>query len=192
MDARGFDFTSHMRHVVEDMVEQLPELSHIDPARIALSFCQARNRSRYGVYATLTPLRFRRGQLTTTRRGQPYTLQRLFDPSGREMLYIVAFYLPRFLDIDLNQKLVTVLHELWHISPDFDGDVRRHEGRCYAHSHSQHEYDAQMQTLADRWLALGPPAALYDFLRGDFAELRSRFGRIYGTKIPHPKLLPAR
>ncbi len=190
MDACGFDFTGHVRHLIEDMVERLPELSHIDPARIALSFCQARNRSRYGLYATLTPMRFRHGRLTTTRRGQPFTVQRLFNPSGQELLYIVSFYLPRFLDLDLNEKLVTILHELWHISPDFDGDVRRHAGRCYAHSHSQHEYDAAMQTLANRWLAQAPPTELYDFLQLDFATLRGRFGRIYGTKIPHPKLLP--
>ena len=190
MDASGFDFTRRMRHVIDDMVQRLPELSHIDSSRVALSFAQARKRSHYGVYATLTPMRFTGGQLTTTRRGRSYTVQRLYDSSGREILYILTFYLPRFMEVDLNEKLVTILHELWHISPEFDGDIRRHEGRCYAHSHSQQQYDAGMQRLADRWIAGAPPPQLFGFLQLNFTQLRDRFGRVYGTRIPHPKLLP--
>ena len=190
MDAPGFNFTRRMRHLIDDMVQRLPELSHIDPSRVALSFAQARNRSRFGVYATLTPMRFTGGQLTTRRRGQTYTFQRLFDPSGREILYILTFYLPRFMDVDLHEKLVTILHELWHISPEFDGDIRRHDGRCYAHSHSQQHYDAGLKPLADRWIAQAPSIELYGFLQLNFTQLRERFGPVYGTKIPQPKLLP--
>ena len=148
MDGHGFDFTANMRHVVQAMVDRLAELSHIDLERVAFSFGQARKRTRHGIYASLTPMRFRDGKLTTQRRGEPYTVQRLYNKSGQEMLYILTFYLPRFMDVDLNEKLVTILHELWHISPHFDGDLRRHPGRCYVHSHSQAEYDAKMQVLA--------------------------------------------
>ena len=189
MDAPGFNFTDQMRRLIADMVRRLPELSHIDLSHVAISFAQARNRSSYGTYATLTPMRFDGGALSTRRNGHNYTVQRLYAASGHEILYILTFYLPRFLDVDLNQKLVTILHELWHISPYFDGDIRRHEGRCYAHSHSQQAYDAGMQKLADRWLAEAPPRALYGFLELDFAQLRAQYGRVYGTRIPHPKLV---
>ena len=66
----------------------------------------------------------------------------------------LAIALPalRFMDVDFEEKLVTIFHELWHVSPRFDGDLRRHPGRCYMHTGSQKDYDAQMLRLARRWL----------------------------------------
>lgn len=191
MSRKGFNFTGRMRDVVQDMIDRLPELAHIDQRRIAMGFAQARKRTRHGVFATLTPMRFEGGSLTTKRRGKLYTVQRVFDGEGREFFYILSFYLPRFMEVDLSEKLVTILHELWHISPQFDGDLRRHPGRCYVHSHSQREYDARMKVLADRWLASNPPESLYDFLYLSFSELHQRYGGVYGVRIPHPKLILA-
>lgn len=188
MDA-GFDFTANIRCVIRDMVDRLTDLQHIDLARVALSFAQARNRSRYGIYATLTPMRFENGALTTVRRGRTFTVQRLYARDGTEILYILTFYLPRFMEVDLNEKLVTILHELWHISPNFDGDIRRHAGRCYAHTHSQREYDERMKVLVDRWLEAQPPESLYQFLELNFTQLHARHGAVYGARIPHPKLI---
>jgi hypothetical protein len=91
--------------------------------------------------------------------------------------------------VEFNEKLITVLHELWHISPLFDGDLRRHPGRCYVHTQSQAEYDAQMQLLAERWLAQQPSPAAIEFLQSSFAELHRRHGRVFGTRVPHPKLI---
>jgi hypothetical protein len=105
------------------------------------------------------------------------------------MLYILNFCLPRFLDLPLGEKLTTVVHELWHISPLFNGDVRRYEGRCYAHSASG-DHDEQASRLTRQWLALDPPAALYDFLHCNFHQLHERHGGIHGRKIRSPKLYP--
>lgn len=186
----GFDFTAHVRRICEDMVERLPELSHIDPQRVAFSFRQTRNATLYGVQATLTPLRFEGGRLHTIRRGRRYGVQRLINADGLEMLYLLCVYLPRFMNHSLREKLITLVHELWHISPEFNGDLRRHEGRCYAHSHSQREYDAAMGVLVDRWLATGVNPQIYAFLHGDFRQLRQNYGPIYGVRVPQPKLIP--
>lgn len=186
-----FDFTWHIRRLCEDMVGRLPELAHIDMGRVAVTFCQTRKSVPHGMFASLTPLRFAGGELTMIRRGRPHVIERVCDLAGREMLYILSFYLPRFQNLDLREKLITVLHELWHISPDFSGDIRRHNGRYHAHTHSQAEYDEEMGRLADRWLALGPPENLWRFLRDDFRQLASRHGGIVGMKIRRPRILPA-
>jgi hypothetical protein len=180
-----------MRSLCVDLTRRLPELSHIDMCRVAIRFCQARIHSRHGIYASLTPMRFAGGALTSLRRGRTWTVQRLFDDAGREMLYLLSFYLPRFQQRPLEEKLSTVIHELWHISPAFDGDIRRHPGRCYAHTHSQKQYDAQMDALAQKWLSLAPPPECYDFLRYDFRGLEARHGRVYGQKIRTPRLVRA-
>jgi putative metallopeptidase len=185
-----FDFTLHIRRVCEDMAARLAQLSHIDMSRIAVGFCQTRKAVPHGMFASLTPLRFAGGTATTIRRGRELMVQPVCDRSGREMLYVLSFYLPRFQNLDFREKLITVLHELWHINPGFNGDIRRHDGRYHAHTHSQAEYDEEMGRLADRWLALGPPEELWRFLRNDFGELTARHGRIVGLKVRRPRIMP--
>ena len=187
----GFNFTTAMRLLCADMVARVPQLGHIDLTRVAISFAQTRRDQPHGVQATLTPLRFEAGALFTSRAGRHYTLERLFDGSGREYLYILNFYLPRFLNHTLVEKLTTVVHELWHISPQFDGDVRRYSGRCYAHGPSQKQYDQHVKKLAMSWLKQAPPERLYSFLQHSFVELQQHFGQIYGVKVRSPKLVLA-
>lgn len=187
---RGFDFTFAMRTLVIDMTARMPELDHIDMNRVAVAMVQARVDSSHGIFASLTPMRFEKGAKTTVRRGRKYAVQSLLDEHGREMLYILSFYLPRFMNMDFNEKMITIFHELWHISPQFDGDIRRHPGRCYAHSSSQKEYDRHMAVLASRYLMKKPPAQLYRFLEPNFAQLYQQSGGIYGVRIPRPKLIP--
>jgi len=186
----GFDFTSQMRNLCADMIARTPELGHVDLSRVAITFSQARKGVSWGMYASLTPLRFAGGSLTTIRRGRQYQVQRIVDGSGLEMLYLLSFYLPRFMNLDFREKLITVFHELWHIGPLFDGDLRRHEGRCFAHSHSQAEYDRQMGIFADRWLAKSPPEGLWNFLQHDYHKLHAASGPIYGLRVQRPKLIP--
>ena len=107
------------------------------------------------------------------------------------MLYLLNFYLPRFLELGFREKLTTIAHELLHIGPGFDGDLRRFSGRCYAHSHRQGRFDAHAERLAEQWLAAGPEEPLYAFLRMDFRQLQVLHGGIYGRRIAVPKLLPA-
>lgn len=115
-------------------------------------------------------------------------MQKVKDPDGREMLYILNFYLPRFLNLSFREKLDTVFHELWHIGPKFDGDIRRFGKRCFAHGRSKKNYDKFVATLVDEWLEQSPPEAVCAFLRGNFRELLALHGRILGSKIPVPKL----
>ena len=186
----GFNFTSHMQRICADIAARVPQLAHIDLQRMLVTFAQTRTRNSHGLYASVTPLRFAGGAATCRRRGRTYGLQRVLLASGGEALYILTFYLPRFMDLGFQEKLVTVFHELWHISPEFNGDLRRHPGRCYAHTQSQKEYDAQMAELVRQWLVAGPPPDLYRFLQGSFADLRAACGAVIGTRVRRPKLVP--
>jgi predicted metallopeptidase len=185
----GFDFTGHIRLVCQDIVTRLPDFAHIDMPRVAIRFCTVRRPGPYGMQASLTPLRFKGGEVETVRRGKRYRVQPVVDATGQEMLYLLSFYLPRFLNQSFAEKIATICHELWHIGPEFDGDIRRHgHGRCYAHGPSEQAYHAAMQELARRWLALDPPEALYEPLREDFRSLHLRHGGLYGVRMATPKL----
>jgi hypothetical protein len=178
-----------MARLCDDISRRLTEFEHIRMDRIVVTFAQARLRVSHGLQAKLTPMRFENGLLVSQRGGRQWTVERLFD-GDREMLYILTFYLPRFLNHTFREKMITVFHELYHVSPRFDGDIRRMEGRCHVHSHSQKQYDRQMEVFLDQYLALKPPRELYGFLRKKFLTLVAEHGGVVGKQVPIPKLMP--
>jgi predicted metallopeptidase len=186
---RPFDFCEHIRWLCEDIAARSDTLRHVDVSRLLFTVTQARSYRLHGLQARVTPLRFRGGALLRKRWGTTYRVQRYFV-GGREMLYVVAFCLPRFLDQDFDDKLVTLFHELYHISPAFDGDLRRHHGRYCIHSHSKRNYDKHMADLARDYLAKGGQATRNGFLRLNFAQLQERHGAVVGVVVPRPKLIP--
>ncbi len=186
---RPFDFCGHVRRLCADVVRHCAELRHIDISRLLFGITQARTGRPYGLQARVTPLRFHQGSMTRRRGGVHYQVQRYFV-DDREMLYFVTFCLPRFLDQDFDDKFVTLFHELYHISPAFDGDLRRHAGRCEVHSHSKRLYDAHMADLARSYLSNGADRGLHAFLRLDFAQLQYRHGGVVGVVVPRPRLVP--
>ena len=160
--------------------------------QVAIAFAQTRNKHAYGVQASLTPMRGKGGLITTMRGGQKYKVEQLFtDKDKAEILYIVTFYLPRFLNQTFREKMITVLHELHHIGPQFDGDIRRLPGRCHVHSCSKKEYDRLMGKFVDTYLSDNPPEDLYAFLKYRFKSLAKKHGGVVGLAIPKPKLLSA-
>jgi hypothetical protein len=187
----AFDFCGHIRRLCEDIAARCESLKHVDVSRILFGFTQARNGRSHGLQARVTPLRFRNGSLTRRHRGVPFQVQRYFV-DDREILYVITFCLPRFLDRDFDDKFVTLFHELYHISPTFDGDLRRHHGRYDVHTSSQQRYDQEMAELAREYLSNGADRSRHAFLRLSFAQLLQRHGSVIGLKVPRPKLIPLR
>ena len=187
---RPLDFCAAMRELCQDICERLPdEYGHIRMEQVAVAFAQARRRVPHGLQAKLTPMRFAGGSLVEQRNGRSWTIRRLYD-GNQEIFYILTFYLPRFLDHPLSEKLITTLHEMYHIGPRFDGDIRRFGGRYHVHSHSQREYDELMADHARRYLAQRPDRRIWSFLEKSFSELEREHGRVHGMKVPIPKLIP--
>lgn len=184
-----FEFTAAIRAVCEDIVDKCSELMHIDPDRLLFAVTQARNRQPHGLQARVTPLRFPGGKLIRQRRGVLYQVQRYFR-GKLEYLYLVTFCLPRYLNQDFESKLITLFHELYHISPRFEGDLRRYKGRYCVHSHSQKKYDEKMAELAREYLSSRPDTSRLDFLRLSFSQLEHRHGSVVGVMVPRPKIVP--
>jgi hypothetical protein len=183
-----FDFSEAMRGLCEDVCLRLPAFRHVRMDQVAVTFAQTRRRVMHGLQAKLTPLRFEEGRLTTQRGRSMWTIRRLFV-GETELLYILTFYLPRFFDLPFREKLITVCHELYHISPEFNGDIRRFCGRYHVHSASHHEYDEEMGRFADAYMAQRPSAKNWEFLQHDFETLRARHGEVIGVKLPIPRMI---
>lgn len=189
-DSPGFDFSARMRAFCVDLVARVPRLSHICMDSVCVAFRQTRARGTHGIYASLTPLRFAGGARETVRRGVRYRLEGVRNQQDVDYLYLLNFYLPRFLNLSFGQKLLTTAHELWHIGPAFDGDMRRFPGRCYAHSRSKEGFDEDSDEIVKAYLATRPAEECYGWLRLDMDALAATHGRIYGSKVVQPRLVP--
>ncbi|MCS7021855.1 MAG: putative metallopeptidase [Gemmataceae bacterium] len=184
-----WDFSAAMTRLCAHIVAHCQDLCHIRMEQLLVTYTPSRSRSRYGLQARVTPLRFRAGALTRRQGAWEYQVQRFFV-DNREILYLITFCLPRFLDQSFEEKITTVFHELYHISPAFDGDLRRHHGRYCLHTHSKAAYDAHMRHLAKAYLRHHNQPQLLEFLHYDARRLAEQHGGIVATIVPRPKLLP--
>lgn len=185
----GLDFSAQMLRLFADIARVAEDFAHVDPQRLLVTMTSARRPKPHGLQAKVTPLRFREGKLLEQRRGRTYQVQR-YRVAEVELLYLVTFCMPRFLNQPFDQKLTTVFHELWHIAPEFNGDLRRHRGRCCLHTSSKKRYDARMRELAEDYLKRTADQEALAFLREGHEQLHARHGHVRGVAVPMPKLVP--
>ena len=181
-----FDFTKAIEQLVWHIVGNCPDFAHIETERIAVSYIRTRLSVAHGVYASVQPLRFEGGATSIKRGRRTYAMPQVLH-EGKEMLYIVSFALPRFMNLSFQDKIVTIFHELYHISPEFNGDIRRFPGRKYAHGYSRKRYNEHVKSLAESYLLIPGSEESTAFLHQTFNQLEAEHGGIIGTKARSPK-----
>lgn len=185
------NLTLSLERFVADIAGKVEEFSHIDPHRVLLCVSSTRSGGVHGVYAKIHPLRFAGGarsmEVKRGRRSAFLTMPTVIHRQI-EMLYVIYFLVPRFFDLPKREKLITVVHELYHISPLFDGDIRRFPGRNFAHGSSRKRYNALMEEFVGKYLSIPGSSEVTDFLDSDLESLRSRYRAIVGRKYPVPKV----
>ncbi|MDO9097120.1 MAG: hypothetical protein Q7U60_03235, partial [Candidatus Methanoperedens sp.] len=135
------------------------------------------------VVAKLRPMRFEGGLKTRVHRGFEYLAPEV-NINGNSILYVVYFHLPRFLNHgNYKNKLATVLHELYHISPLFNGDIRRFSGKNYAHGNSRKVYDGLIDVFTDEYITSTQHPEPGQFLKYRYSELKRKHGAISGDMI---------
>jgi len=185
------NLTRALEELVADIVCHVSDFSHVDPAKVLICVSSTRGGGVHGTFAKIHPLRFPGGSRTReVKRGRRVftcTMQTVTH-RDQEILYIIYFLIPRFLNLTLREKLITVFHELYHISPDFDGDIRRFPGRNFAHGSSRKRYNTLMAGLVDRYLQKKQNLDSFGFLGVDMDALRANYQTIVGRKYPAPKI----
>jgi predicted metallopeptidase len=188
------NLTAALEEIIQDLVGRLEELGHIDPRRLLVALARSRDGSRHRIFARIHPLRFPDGErscLQTRGRRRYLLTMPAVHHRGEEALYLIYFHVPRFFDLSLRERLATIIHELYHISPAFDGTIRRFPGRTHAHGGSLSRYNNRMAQLADRYLALAQEVPRQEILGCDLPSLRSRHRAIVGRQLPVPRLTVA-
>lgn len=168
--------------LVDDIVKTHPAFGHIKPENVLVAISPS-NGSRNGVVAKLRPMRFEGGSKTRVHRGFEYLAPEV-NINGNSILYVVYFHLPRFMNHgNYKNKLATVLHELYHISSLFNGDIRRFSGKNFAHGNSRKVYDDMIEVFTDEYINSTQHHELGQFLKYGYSELKRKHGAIYGDMI---------
>jgi len=204
------NYTESLTVLMQDIVARVPTLSFIDIADV-LVFARFGRSHAEGAFATCHSLslppsepgyyfwRDRASGLITRRSEWFVTKSPVVTLGTRQMKYLMSFALPRFCDQSLERsrkarfyrgvepwmaKLDTVVHELYHIDPDYMGirRIEREDGTYSANCHSTRFFE-QVSGMAQTYLDSRPDPKVYEFLRHDFARLESRHGGVAGTSF---------
>lgn len=203
----SFDYSIALKELCRDICARLSEFRRIDVDRMGFGVAKASNRdSKYGGWASMTPLLFEGGAAATVkkRRVRARTMDGRFavaevarffktpnvlSPDRHtRLLYIFTIMTPRFYNLTVEEKLTTVMHELYHVHPSFNGDIRRFPGRNWQHG-SKERYEAVCRKLKDEWLAFDPDPRLYNFLQWNYKQLLERYDRINSWRYRKIKLI---
>jgi hypothetical protein len=174
----SIDYGIHIEHLLRCWCQRYPQLQHIDMDSLAVSVAKCRSLRRGGTYATILSLKYPFGRAGDTRKVRHLPT---FVRNNIEVLYILKIFLPRFHDLPVPEKVATLLHELYHIHPKFNGEFREFGGRCWAHGSSQRRFEMSFEALKSEILARW--CAMHElFLDCNFSTLARRFGNVYGSR----------
>ncbi len=144
--------TLAVKRLVRDLARRVPELSHVRPSRVLVLAGEARRGSR----ATI------RGMAPGPRRPR-------IAVRGRAVLYVITLRPLWFLDSTPEERIATVLHELYHASTRFDGTL--HRARRHAEL-GPAAYGRRVAVLLEEYLAHAPEAVLAPFAFSGAARAR--------------------
>jgi len=163
--------TLAVKRLIRDLAARLPELAHVKPSRILVVAGEARRASR----ATIRPAHF--GE-TRGRGGRGGRRKPLIRIQGRKILYVITLRPLWFRASTPEQRVSTVLHELWHASQRFDGTL--HRGRVHSRL-PRAGYERRIRSLRDRYLAQAPEEILAPFTYSGVVRARMWLERPAGT-----------
>ena len=175
---KSYDLTTELEKVIARLAT-LEEFRHIKLTGMILSLTQCRKNSFHGVYAAVKPLRFESGKREKIREKFRFVWPK-FVIDGYIKLYQMIFYIPRFLDVSFEDKLLTIIHEMYHISPRFNGDLRRFPGKNYAHGYSRTEFDKALIPINNK-AQKSFNFEQFEFMILNFKELRGKYDSIVGN-----------
>ncbi len=151
------NMTLAVKRLVRDVARLLPELAHVRASRVLVVAGEARGTSR----ASIRP-----GNIGPARGG---TRRRFIRVRGRRILYVITLRPLWFAASTPEERVATILHELYHASTRFDGTL--HRGRRHQRL-PRAAYDREVRAMLGRYLARAPEEVLAPFAREGEVKVR--------------------
>jgi predicted metallopeptidase len=181
--------------ILTDIIKQITIhssfFSHIDINRLIVCLGSNKRNSRGAVFGKLVPFKFKDGNSILSYMGKFYTMPEIMN-NGTAVLYAIYFYLPKFFDLSTEEKLNVIFHELYHISPEFNGDIRRMGEVKKAHGFSRKNFDKKFEKDVKLFHEYISKTTYMDFLKMDSRMLQKNY-QLYARrmKIPRPFIVKA-
>lgn len=150
--APRLNVTLAVKRLVRDVAARLPELAHVRASRLLVVAGEARRASR----ATIRPF-------PAATRGPRVEVR------GRAVRYVITLRPLWFLDSTPEERIDTILHELYHASLRFDGTL--HGGRRHARLAAA-AYQRRIRALRERYLAEAPAELVAPFAHRGLVRAR--------------------
>ncbi len=150
------NMTLAVKRLIRDVAARVPEMGHVRASRVLVVAGEARGTSRASI---------RSGTL----RREPGERRRFLRVRGRRVLYVITLRPLWFAASSPEERVGTILHELYHASTRFDGTL--HRARRHAHL-PRATYDEHVASLLERYLAGAPQDVLAPFARQGLVKVR--------------------
>ncbi len=169
MPRRRPNLNKAVRALLEDIRRSMEEFAHIRPSRILVVAGEARRASR----GTVKPLAL--GPPPHGTRRKPTVRVR-----GRRMLYCITLRPLFFRSSTPQARVGTILHELFHIAPEFDGTLD------LAHRHAQMGggFARALRPIVRRYLNRCPPEVLAPFAYDGEVQVQHWLERPAASYVP--------
>jgi predicted metallopeptidase len=151
------NITLAVKRLIRDVAGRLPELAHVKASRVLVVAGEARGTSRASI---------RSGAVG---RPRPRERRRFLRVRGRRMFYVITLRPLWFAASTPEERIATILHELYHASTRFDGTLHR------ARRHDRlprKPYDLKVALLMSRYLTGATDEALAPFARTGLVKVR--------------------
>ncbi len=172
-----FDYAAKLHYIMNDIVTTLPEFAHINMERVYVATKKTRKRSNYGMQANIQALRFQDGSPYCSKKGYTWYWPDVYL-NDKQLYYIINVFLPRFHNHSFHYKIQTLIHELYHISPFCNGDIRTFGKKRSAHGHSKKKFHLHMSEITDRYLSTVTDMTHFQFLRNSFQYLKRKYSLV--------------
>jgi len=183
---KSIDLTDVFSLITYEMIKSTDEFMHYDINKILICISSNRAGSRGAIYGKLVPLKFEGGASVVNYKGRLYTMPKIFH-NNIEVQYLIYYYFPRFFDLPVREKINVMFHELYHINPDFNGDMRRMGKFKKAHGHSKKAFENRYIEMADNFYNKIYGSHYYNFLSMTSKELHSNFDKITYKRVGNIK-----
>jgi hypothetical protein len=154
--------TRPLQLLIADVAARLPEFAHVRPEQILVLAGEARRAS----HATVKPLAFPRSRARISKDGRREKPR--VRIGGENILYVITLRPIWFRQSNMEDRVGTLLHELFHLSTHFDGTL--HPGR--RHAKMGKAFGQRLGPLVRRYLAEAPPRVLAPFSHRGLVRVR--------------------
>jgi predicted metallopeptidase len=185
----SINLTDTLSLITHEMIIRTPEFRGYDINRMLICCASNRSDSRGGIYGKLVPLKFEGGSDIINFHGRTYTIPKIIH-NNIEIRYLIYYYHPKFFDISAREKVNVMFHELYHISPDFNGDIRRMGKFKKAHGHSKKSIEEKYLVYAEEFYRYVKETPYHAFLEMSSRDLQNSFKKIKCRRMKTIKPVP--